>query len=307
MSGKTAFRNLFLLLLIVLMAAFAFNAIRDVIVKNSIAFEKAKSSVLYDTIPAEGMTIYGETLYSAAYDGEFEAAVEEWADVNSGQTVGVLTAAATDMESEEIVIDMTATHAGIVSFSFDGLEGVVTPGNLEQMELARLDEFYRSYALATTKTIAAGSPVFKVIEVKGEPRFYLRVDKTAFGEIPTGSLSLRFSDEDVVAATILQGEVLDDVYVLILKLPTMNRDFYLERQRTLDVVVETYKGIVVDTASLVEKDGAKGVYTAKNGIAVFAPVEVIETVGEQVVVEGLEEGTYFISNPSHIQEGQILQ
>ncbi len=309
MEKNKAVRNLLLLFLVIFVVVLAFNGLREAIAKKTLTFMKADTDVLYETVAGSGMAIYWETVYHSAYNGDFEPAAEEMDEINSGQTAGVLTVAATDMKSEVLTVDMVAEAAGIASYLFDGLEGVVTPDNVNTVEMGLLDEYYADTGGITKGrgTVALGDPVFKIIDIKGEPLLYLRLGDESFDELPSGNLLLRFSEGENVKGTILNGEKLEDGYGILLKLPVMPESFYLDRRKELEVVSASYSGIVIPQTALAEQDGEVGVFTGKNGVAVFLPVTVTYSVGDQVVVEGLDEGTYFISNPSHIHDGQILQ
>lgn len=306
--GRVLLRLFFLLLGIAVLLA-AMHGLSERIFGSRISFVKTASGTIYDTVPGKGFTIYWETLYTASHDGSFQPLAAEWADINSGETVGILTVAATDMRSKQIEQEVKAAHAGIVSYDFDGMEGIVTPDNLDQLSLASLDQRFQVYDLSASagKTVQAASPIFKIIDVKGEPRFYLRLDNSSFEAIPSGDLLLRFAGGEAVTGHVLRQESIGSAYGLTLMLPAMPASFYKERKKTLEVVLASYQGIVIPTAALAERDGEEGVYTAENGIASFSPVTVNHVVGTEAVVTGLEEGIYIIDDASQVKEGQFIQ
>ncbi len=176
---------------------------------------------------------------------------------------------------------------GIVSYYYDGFEDRLNSEKMNDLT----EDFFSGYAeepdvSEMADTVDPGSPVFKIIDNKA---WYLVfwADAKEAERFAEGARVLTAFDEDTevemyVRSVTAQGSS----FRVILSCNRSYSDFDKYRVRECTVITSDNSGIILETDSIVEEDGIKGVYVLnKLGETEFVPVSIIASQGDRTVVE----------------------
>ena len=187
---------------------------------------------------------------------------------------------------------------GIVSYYYDGLEGVYTPENMQtitEADLELTDEEKQTYAVreCSQDIVESGSPIFKIVDNK---EWYLVcwLSAAEAEDIEAGrSITVEFDDEKQLKMKVMQVNPQGQNRQLILSCNRYYEKFDSIRSGTCRLIKSSKSGIIVDSDSIVEEDGQKGVYVMSKQLdeASFVPVKVLLSHGDKTVVEK----NYFIN------------
>ena len=187
---------------------------------------------------------------------------------------------------------------GIVSYYYDGLEGVYTPENMQtitEADLELTDEEKQTYAVreCSQGTVESGSPIFKIVDNK---EWYLVcwLSAAEAEDIEAGrSITVEFDDGKHLKMKVMQVNPQGQNRQLILSCNRYYEKFDRIRSGTCRLIKSSKSGIIVDSDSIVEEDGQKGVYVMSKQLdeASFVPVKVLLSHGDKTVVEK----NYFIN------------
>ena len=187
---------------------------------------------------------------------------------------------------------------GIVSYYYDGLEGVYTPENMQtitEADLELTDEEKQTYAVreCSQDIVESGSPIFKIVDNK---EWYLVcwLSAAEAEDIEAGrSITVEFVDGKQLKMKVMQVNPQGQNRQLILSCNRYYEKFDSIRSGTCRLIKSSKSGIIVDSDSIVEEDGQKGVYVMSKQLdeASFVPVKVLLSHGDKTVVEK----NYFIN------------
>ena len=126
-----------------------------------------------ENIPAQALLVLPESLITAPGAGEFTSFVPEGDRVALGQQIGHLTQPFFSRSTED-PIPVVAGQAGIISYDFDGLEGVINAGSIQNQDLGLLFNLNQSKNPDTpTSSWSLNRPLAKIISQEGP--FYLLI------------------------------------------------------------------------------------------------------------------------------------
>jgi len=214
----------------------------------------------------------------------------------SGQVDRVVDAGKLMRKNSRIVtVGSTAYYSqmrGIISYYYDGLEDVYTPDDMENIEISALDtkneEGEEKYPVkdCVTGTASSGDPVFKVVDNKA---WYLIcwLDPKKAEDFTAGkNVSVRFGDGGLVQMKVHQAAQQNRKFQIILSCDRYYEEFDHIRTGTCTLIKSSKNGLLLETDSIVEVDGQKGVYVVnKLGAAHFVPVSILSSDGKTTAVE----------------------
>ena len=161
------------------------------------------------------------------------------------------------------------------------------------MELT--DEEKQTYAVreCSQGTVESGSPIFKIVDNK---EWYLVcwLSAAEAEDIEAGrSITVEFDDGKQLKMKVMQVNPQGQNRQLILSCNRYYEKFDSIRSGTCRLIKSSKSGIIVDSDSIVEEDGQKGVYVMSKQLdeASFVPVKVLLSHGDKTVVEK----NYFIN------------
>ena len=246
-------------------------------------FVLAKEGTYRDVLPAEGLFLYDETVVTAAESGTFYPGLAVGDAVSAGEVCGEFHRL-NDLFTEPVSV-MTSPRSGIYSSAIDGWEEILTEENLASLDLPAVFRDYERGKEKTSYFRVAGEPCFKVAEQKKELSLLL-----ALGDHRPDGDELRFllNGEPFSGKISSRRYFGDDLYVVVRIMP---RDLcFSSRDVTVEIIREEYRGILIDSAALRQKNGEIGVYRNDDGYLEFCPVEVLCGDEERSVVRGIADG-----------------
>ena len=239
-----------------------------------------------------------EHVYVAETDGEVNRLVEEGSLVKGTAKVIELTGEGKSSVSYKykdeleslgdnitVASNGTTDRPGYVYYSIDGMEAEFSTDNIENMTKSVIDDISDYGTVETaSNTCAGGEPVFKIVN-NGNWLLLFWVDNENAERYTEGnSITVTIDGEELPATvkTVISGSELTRVVVQTNKYCTGLMD-----SRRIDMTVTTASatGIILKSASIVEKDGVQGVLVRdKVGDNQFKPVKVMADNGEEAAV-----------------------
>ncbi|MGB9859381.1 MAG: HlyD family efflux transporter periplasmic adaptor subunit [Moorellaceae bacterium] len=261
--------------------------------------EKATGGVLEKIIPLEAVVIREESSLAAPVDGLLIRVVQEGERVAAGATIARLQAAGV-AAGETGLRDISAPFAGQVCYHPDGLEKVLQPAFIEQLQPQEVFTLaYRSQAAEGEGTVKAGRPVVRLVN-NLHPLYLL-----ALLEDPPSAwqdkkqVVLRWPGQaENIPARVVRSYSLEGRWVIIFRLDRWGDQWLHVRVAHIEGLADKYRGVILPRSALVvREDGSQGVYFLEKKQIGFQAVQVAGEVGEKVAVQGLKEGTEVILNP----------
>lgn len=203
---------------------------------------------------------------------------------------------------DRAMVELTAPIAGIVSYRRDGLESVFTPASLATLTgKEALGELPQAVVVKGGDAVRAGQPVFKVIDsVRAYVAVVLPGDQLAALQ-GKQRLTLRFPELNgqAVAALVerVGGRERNGFGLAVFSTDQFLEEFATVRRTSVQVVKESFAGVIVPRAALTKRDGREGVFILRKSQVVFKPVTVLGADRRRAAVEGLESGSQVVTNP----------
>lgn len=235
---------------------------------------------------SEALFVRTERLYTADNSGEVDRAVSGGSLMRRGSRI--VTVGGQGYYSGE---------KGIVSYFYDGLESVLTPENMDTVESSFLQQIKQKpqegdpdYTVrkCTSAEAHTGDKLFKIVD---NSKWYIIcwLDQDKKEDYQAGGTVLAdFGDETgelikmKVSDTALQGEKLR----VILSCNRYYPGFQKLRTRACKLIRSDRSGILLETDSITEVSGQKGVFVVnKYGGYDFTPVRILSQDGNVTVVE----------------------
>ncbi len=197
---------------------------------------------------------------------------------------------------QEYNIERTIIHApatGAFTSRIDGLEEMLTPNALENINAAYIKELDKLSAQAkTSEKVQAGEPIGKIVN-NFTWNIALQVPKRSAESLKVGDkVKVRFPDMGVetISAKITRITPEEGGKVIVV----VNSNKYLETiystsRAEVEIVRDFYDGLRIPAKSIRMLDGTMGVYVIRSNKARFIPVEMLYSGKDWVVVRELME------------------
>ena len=232
-----------------------------------------------------------EKVYKAQSSGKVERKAESGDLLRSGEVVAAL-------GGQDQINDMR----GIVSYRYDGYEDRLNSENMTQLEKSFISEYKEAGSAvhdAATGTAEAGDVLFKMIDNSSWYLVCWMSEEKASIFTEGSSVSAKMDEADQIPMSVESIVKQGDSVQIILSCNRTYKDFDLYRIRTCELVASAYSGIILNSDSIVEEDGVKGVYVVdKFNNENFVPVNVLSSQEGKTVVE---------KNFFHDQEGNRVE
>jgi len=177
---------------------------------------------------------------------------------------------------------VTVSSSGYFSAAADGLEAILTPEAVLEMNVAQLRKLQ-------SETTAAPASAFGRLILGQKWYFAAEVPADRLeGHYEGDRLTVNFSGESLQNLTMTIeriGENEDGSCVLVLSCERLMQKISALRRQTADIVFETYTGLSVEPQALYYVDGAAGVYVLEGARARFKPVNILYEYADGYVVE----------------------
>jgi putative membrane fusion protein len=280
-----------------------YSLAHDYVASRFVQVTLAEKGVIQNNLAVSGMFLRDEQVVAAPVTGRLTWLVREGTRLAAGTPVAELA-----YGNQMLVV--SAPEAGVVALWLDGLEGVLQPGKLPEIDLAGLlRQPPPKRQPENGELVEQGSMLFKMADnYRCSFLFALPHDEFLTLGLDNGHLlhftfdsgqkmsgRLAWHNTDANGYVTLAAELLPDVGA---GLPGRFAEALL--------LVEETRGVTVPASALVQREGGTGIYTLVEATVRFRSVE-IRAVGKgKAVVEGLNEGITVIANPWLVKEGQRL-
>ena len=237
----------------------------------------AQYGTLEDSFKTECVFVRDEKVFKAQTSGSVNRQAKEGDLLRAGRTI-------VTVGGREHNTDMK----GLVSYHYDGYEGKLTPDNLSDVTKSFLSSFKEAggeVKETSVGSVESGAAVYKMIDNKS---WYLVcwVDKEKAESLNEGAdLKVMFDEETKVPVTIDSLTEQNGNYQVVLSCNHNYKDFDKYRIKECTIVTSSNSGIILETESIAEKEGKKGVYVIdKYGEANFVPISILSSAGDKTVV-----------------------
>lgn len=225
---------------------------------------------------ADCIIVRNEKPYTTTTDGKVEREAEEGDLIKANRHV--VSVGGSAMYSDEI---------GIVSYYYDGFEKSLSAETLDGIEKEFFTTFKESPGVqkAVSGTAEAGNTVFKIID---RTEWYLVCWLNAEDEevFTVGrTVTVNFDEENQVLMDVERVTKQGKEIKIVFKTNRFYEDFDQYRIKKCSITAKSSSGIIINTDSIVEKDGTSGVYIIdKYGKENFKPIQIYSTQGDKTVV-----------------------
>jgi len=246
-----------------------------------------------------------EIILTTPAEGKFIPLQEDGRRFRKGETVGRLVPTGVDPGQSQGEIAITAPISGLFYSGRDGLEPVITPENLMNMDLkALLAQTENAPSPVTvTDSVSKHSPVGKMVNNLYPSWMFVYLeasDQMAKGE----TVKFIIAGEEYAGTVMkLSGEPKGAVVRFTQYINGTTEG------RVKDIIWSykpSSKGTLVPVASLCSFGEEKGVYVGVEGVIRYTPVRVMDYNDTMAVVEGIPEGAQVIANPKKGIEGLTI-
>jgi|LSQX01.1.fsa_nt_gb putative membrane fusion protein len=214
-------------------------------------------------------------------------------------------------------IDLYSPVSGIISYEIDGLEEVLVPSNLSELDPGDFD-FLEDYDFdeAYSKISNKGFPAAKIIDNFG---WYIaaQVPETSLYSLAVGdNVSVCFFDYDDTTITASINHISNAQrgnVIIVLLLNQYIEDFYSNRKMNIGIISNSYSGLKIPASAIRVQDGKTGVFAVRNRMAKFFEVEVLSQSGNFAIIkeDNLGDGVLLydeiILKSDNIQDGQLIR
>jgi len=254
----------------------------------------------------EGILIKEERVVTAPVEGQLQTIVQDGTRLEVGAVAAqVLTAGEAPGG-----INIFTPSAGIFCTHLDGLENILSSGNLDILDLSRVEKTSGKIT-AGKHRVEKGQPVFKIIDNLSPLYIY--------AEIPKSHFPLDLADKpkwlpatwENMSLLIKPHKLADkgDRWEGIFLLADYPESLLHYRRVRLAVTTDRLEGHLVPAGAVVYRDGTPGIYLAVKKKARWVPVKIEGELAGMVAVSGrgLSEETRYVSNPVFTREGSRVE
>ncbi len=259
--------------------------------------QPAEQGVLSSNYTGSAIILRKETVVTASEAGSVKRLVPEATRVATGTAI-VQIEGAVNPGTDQGQVVLLSPAAGIVSFYLDGWEGILTPKNVDKMDLAGLFKTVdKNPPDNTPPVINDGEPVFKIIDNLVDPDLVTRLDALP-SDLPVGSeVDLQWTGGGSGEGRLLSLDTTSGAAIAVVELKESNQD--LSNVRTMDItmVKKQYEGILIPASALVSMGNDQGVYIRSPLGFHFFKVQVLGTLGNEAALQGIPPGAEVVVNP----------
>lgn len=211
----------------------------------------------------------------------------------SGQNLEQLTqekAALEQIQKENLNV-IYARTSGLVSYELDGYEGVLKPENIQALTAANLQKIYEEIDNKNKDKKAEISEGVKVVD---NFEWYIAsiIPKGVLTKDDLGrAIRVRFKDQGdlVVNGTLKHFNEGDEKgNLIVVKTDEQLKDFQRIRTANVEIITKYNEGLIVPQKCIIEKEGLKGVFIERSGIAKFVPIKILIANDVEALVQNLE-------------------
>jgi len=301
-----------IVLVILGVAGLVISRARGVVIERLVQVAPVQEGVLEKTEPVTGLLLHQATVLRTPVPGQVDFLVPEGERVRVGTEIARVKTNRGTTSQEQVEISLKTPGSGVVCYHPDGLEGLATPGILEQLAPAQIEGLTpRTVDVRREETIEAGEPVARVIDNLGPTLIYVQINPKLF-EKPLalkGKIGIEVGNESASyqKAQIVGLKNAGQKAQVVLALPAFQQELLDMRRVDIRLVIRRFVGVVVPAGALVRKDGEDGVYAVRKGVVHWREIQVEGRLADKVTVDGIPPGTRIVLNPGLTAEGDMVE
>ena len=279
--------------------------LKDLIVLSKVVVVAPEPGVLEVPQEFEGLVSNSEQVVTSSVGGKVDKVAPEGERLRVGALVARVVSQGMDGQGKVVKVDFTCPKSGLVSYNVDGMEGLLTPKNVVELDLAKF--LTMPLGQVAGENIQSGQGVFKIVDnliptsilfKHPEQGVKLAVgDKVSLvlGEQKLSGKVTRISSQGPSEGVVvsLNSFLPGSLGKRTLKLGWLDR--------------EPAKGQLIPLEGVLERKGEKGVFVLKDGIVSWQGVTLLAQSSTIACVDGLKPGDVVVANPSYVREGQTVK
>lgn len=260
------------------------------------------------TAPLEGLLFKEEKVIKSTAAGRLHFVSADGRRLEVGALAARVTVAEQDAGPNRV--NIYTPWAGIFCSHLDGLENVLSPDNLDVLELPRIERIVDK-PLAEGGRVEKGQPVFKIVDNLSPVFIHASISKDDF---PAGLMDrpgwLQAAWEEqplrLKPVKLLDKEGGWEGFFLIQGYP---EQLVHHRKVRFSVTAEKLSGILVPARAVVYRQDQPGLYLVVKKKAQWAPVKIDGELNGLVAVSGrgISEGARYVSNPALARDGRPVE
>jgi len=302
------------LLTVIALVTWSLNRNSHILEQDSIlVYVPARQGQVEQGVVAEGVIIRDEMVYLSPAGGTLKVVAQETSRVRADTVIAeVVPDKALTRTGDNAGIRLNPEKPGVVSFTLDGLERVLTPSSWVDFDAKKVSELISNpVTVESNMHVETGQALFRVIDnYSVYVLVFLEHDiaQSVSDVLTVGRrCNLRFDPipERLCSARIVSRVGSDDDSkpgALLLQLTDYPHELYYLRQIKAKIVTGIQRGIAIPRQALVKEKDEYLVYTPANLGVNATPVKVISTDESHAICQGLKEGQQVITNPYVVHE-----
>ena len=250
------------------------------------------------TTSLEGILIKEEKVTRTPANGLLHFTVPDGTRLEMGAGGARVTAA--EQESGGETFKFFTTTAGIFCTHLDGLENILSPGNLDVLDLPKLEKI-GGKPIPEVARVEKGQPVFKIIDNLSPISIYAEAPKSDFPPDLMDKPRWLQATWENLPLSIKPRKLTDkgDRWEGFFTITNYPENLIHYRKVRLNVTTKLLAGLLVPRKAIVYREGEPGIYLAVKKKARWAPVKIEGELAGKVAISGrgMGEGTHYVSNP----------
>lgn len=217
------------------------------------------------------------------------------------------------------ITEITTGSAGLISFSVDGYESILTPDSIRNatpktLEMITIKETNRDFNLIDAQK---GKPIAKL--VKGLENYFVAAVKESDTKPLTidRKVKIRINDNgySVDSIIVYNSDIIDGKRIIAFKFDTGINETVGLRRINADIVLSSSSGLKVPHSCLMNIDNEKKtaeIALVKGMCATIVKVRILGMNNDAVIIDDIDGETAvllykkYVLNPANIQEGQVI-
>ncbi|MBO8136651.1 MAG: hypothetical protein H0Z40_00680 [Desulfotomaculum sp.] len=282
---------------------------RPLLLSYLVKVDTLEQSIVSKEILAAGLLIKKETLLRSPTNGSLELLIKDGERVPAGTAVAKISNTSLSSPAGSLGKLIYAPKAGIACTHIDGLEEVLTPDNINVLELSQIHTI-KADLTSNKRTVNKSQPVVKLID-NLEP-LIIRLefdDKMLPAEnIKKGNkLKLKYRNY-FLTGRIMKCQITKGMQLVVLAVQKYPNEILHLREINFSVLSEELAGLLVPEGALVYRENHPGIYRIHNKRVIWVPVQIQGKLEGKAAVKGsaLTNGVRYVLNPELVKEGDLI-
>lgn len=278
-------------------------AAREFIVSAVSRVEPLSRREAVETALLEGILIKEEKVVKSPANGKLQCLAEDGERLEVGAPAAQVFSYGQESGEEESY-KISTPYAGIFCIHVDSLESVLTPGNLDVLELSKLEKI--GSGTIPEGRVSKGQPAFKIIDNLAPLYFYTQIPKKACPRNLTEESVWMQAAWENLPLMMRPLRVWDrgNNWDCIFQLSEYPEAIIHCRGVQVKAAVGRISGLIVPRKAIVYRGGEPGIFTVNKKKALWVPVQIEGELAEEAAVSGpgLSENTRYVINPVLIRD-----